>query len=121
ARLGKRTEPVDAQEGATQNHYTGQANLAIAHLAGPDVNVRQAAICQRKVLALWPKASVYWNSDDLELLRQCEQALLRLIESRLTEARLERPPSPVPLDNIFPGFRVEGPKGYYFPEGLPDT
>jgi hypothetical protein len=120
-RMGKQKEALEALEGADQDHFLVQANLAVAHMMGPEVNLRQAAICQGRVLALWPKASVFWNSDDLELLRQCEQAQMRLIDSRLAESRLEKQPSPVPLDNIFPGFRVEGPKGYYIPEGLPET
>src|SRR5262249_42873861 len=89
-RLQKFDKALEVLEGANQGHFLVQANLAIAHLELGDL--RQAGICQRKALSLWPKATTYWGTAELDFYRRCDQALLRLIESRQAESRLGNPP-----------------------------
>lgn len=103
---------------ADQKQFMVLANLAAACHAQGDL--RNAILFQQKALAAWPEVWHDWPSSLNLFYRQCERAYLTLLTSRDAESRAGGT-DPLPIDPIFPGFRLEEtkPRRYYAEEGLP--
>ena len=117
-RLGRLPEAIRLLEAGDKTHPLILANLATAYFDSGEYDV--AARHQAELLRRWPGVLPGWTQDDLARARAVELLFERVIRNRADEARrnLRRD---LPLDPLFPGFRVETAEGDYEPWNLPQS
>jgi tetratricopeptide (TPR) repeat protein len=97
----------------SERDFLASSNLATAsQLAG---RLERAEGYLVEALENWPKVSLLCTSFQLNWLRLAEQYHLKLIRSRLLEARDPRSASVQSVDPLFPRVRFIGPSGQYEP------
>jgi hypothetical protein len=117
-RLARLPDAIRLLEAGDKTHPLLLANLATAYFDSGEYDV--AARFQAEVLRRWPTIQAGWTQDDLARARAVELMFERLIRNRADEARrgVRRE---LPLDPLFPGFRVETAEGDYEPWNLPQS
>ncbi|MFQ3648952.1 MAG: hypothetical protein SNJ75_01360 [Gemmataceae bacterium] len=117
-RLGRLTEAIRLLEAGDRTHPLIVANLATAYFDRGEYDV--AARHQSELLRRWPGVLPGWTQDDLARARAVERMFEVVIRNRAEEAR-RGSRRELPLDPLFPGFRVESAEGDYEPWNLPQS